>query len=113
MVRRPPALLLFRVPKSSLFSDCRGASLGVGVAHSAVKVDDRLLDALVAVEIQGALVDGIAHQKGCARSPRPNPRSREHEAVNNSSASIANGGGRRKRQHEVGTALHSPNRQRL
>src|SRR5262249_57450924 len=101
---RAAGVVVFGVAKSSLFSDCRGASLEVGVAHSAVKVHDRLLDALVAVEIQGALVDGIAHQKGCARSPRPNPRSREHEAVNNSSASIANGGGRRKRQHEGGTA---------
>src|SRR5262249_20198281 len=96
------------------FLDQASAALQIAVAHRAVEIDGRLLDALEEIEVERAIVDGVAHLHGeGVGEERDVVVERVHGAVRTVADAIAHGEGRQEGQHEVRPGPYAPDSQRL
>src|SRR5262249_7844760 len=90
------------------------AALQIAVAHGAVHVDGRLLEALVEIEVQRAVVDRVADLHG---EPIPDERQhvaqRIHRPVHPVADAVAHGERWQERQDQVWPRSQSPLAERL
>src|SRR5882724_3727227 len=104
-----------RMPRPpTLFLDQLLPAAEIAVSDGAVQVDDAFLEALEQLEVQGAIVDHIAHfHADSGPDERQDVGKRIHDAIDTPADPVADRHRLQEGHDEVGAGAHAPDPQRL